>query len=124
MNWPIPKAGGAFVPSQFESVQPNSMKTFSALLLILLLSLGSHAENPAAAGKDAGRAEISGVVTKDPGREPVKKALIELIAENQAEGGDYTAVSGPDGVFHIEGIVPGRYHLFAERTGFLEIDKR
>jgi protocatechuate 3,4-dioxygenase beta subunit len=66
---------------------------------------------------------IEGVVTKDPGGEPVKKALIELIAENQTEGGDYTAVTGPDGRFRIESIVPGRYHLFGERTGLLEIDK-
>ena len=37
---------------------------------------------------------IEGVVTKEPGNDPVRKAVIELIAENQAEGGDYTAVSG------------------------------
>ena len=66
---------------------------------------------------------IEGIVTKEPGSEPVKKALIELIAENQGEGGDYTAVSGPDGGFQIVGILPGRYHLFAERTGLLEVDK-
>ncbi len=76
-----------------------------------------------ATAKPAGRAVIEGIVTKEPGSEPVKKALIELIAENQAEGGDYTAVSGPDGGFQIEGIRPGRYHLFAERTGLLEVDK-
>jgi protocatechuate 3,4-dioxygenase beta subunit len=76
-----------------------------------------------AAAKPASRAVIEGIVTREPGSEPVKKALIELIAENQTEGGDYTAVSGPDGSFHIEGVVPGRYHLFAERTGFLEVDK-
>jgi hypothetical protein len=75
------------------------------------------------AAKAPSRAMIEGVVTKEPGSEPVKKALIELIAENQAEGGDYTAVSGADGGFHIEGILPGRYHLFAERTGLLEVDK-
>ncbi len=75
------------------------------------------------AAKPAGRAMIDGVVTKEPGSEPVKKVLVELIAENQAEGGDYTAVSGIDGTFHIEGIVPGRYHMFAERTGLLEVDK-
>ncbi len=76
-----------------------------------------------ASSKPASRAAIEGLVTKEPGSEPVKKAVIELIAENQSEGGDYTAVSGADGGFRIEGILPGRYHLFAERTGLLEVDK-
>jgi hypothetical protein len=71
----------------------------------------------------ANRAAIAGVVAKDPGGEPVKKALIELIAENQSEGGDYTAITAADGTFRIENITPGRYHLFTERTGFLEVDK-
>jgi hypothetical protein len=66
---------------------------------------------------------VQGRVAKDPGGEPVKKALIELIAENQNEGGDYTAVSGGDGGFRVEGVVPGRYHLFVERTGYLEVEK-
>jgi hypothetical protein len=102
-----------------KSVKPNS-----AYLLIVLMSACAMAQVAGSgATKPAGRAEIDGMVTKEPGSEPVKKALIELIAENQAEGGDYTAVSGPDGGFHIEGIVPGRYHLFAERTGLLEVDK-
>ena len=73
--------------------------------------------------KPSTRAAIEGTVTKEPGSEPQKKALIELVAENQSEGGDYTAVSASDGSFRIEGIVPGRYHLFAERTGLLEVDK-
>jgi len=85
-------------------------------------SVGAQVAGVASA-KPASRAVIEGVVTKEPGSEPVKKALIEVIAENQAEGGDYTAVSGPDGGFHIEGILPGRYHLFAERTGLLEVEK-
>ena len=89
-------------------------------MLVALLGASVLAQ---VAAKPAGRAAIEGMVTKEPGSEPVKKALIELIAENQAEGGDYTAVSGADGGFHIEGIVPGRYHLFAERTGWLEVDR-
>src|SRR4029077_3447082 len=102
----------------------ESMKPVSSFLLICLLGAAAVAQVAAcAAGQPAGRAVIEGTVTKEPGSEPVKKALIELIAENQAEGGDYTAVSGPDGGFRIEGIVPGRYHLFAERTGLLEVDK-
>jgi protocatechuate 3,4-dioxygenase beta subunit len=67
-------------------------------------------------------ASLHGVVTKDPGSEPVKKVLIELIAENQNDGGNYTASTDAEGRFHLEGIVPGRYHLFAERTGYLETD--
>ena len=63
------------------------------------------------------------MVTKDPGSEPVKKALIELIAESQSDGGNYTALTGVDGGFHIENILPGRYRLFVERTGYQEIDK-
>jgi hypothetical protein len=69
------------------------------------------------------RALLSGIVAKDPGSEPVKKALIELIAESQSDGGNYTALTGVDGGFRIENIVPGRYRLFVERTGFQEIDK-
>src|ERR1017187_9010769 len=100
------------------------MKPHSACLLIALIGVCALAQvSGNTVGKPGGRAAIEGVVTKERGREPVKKAVIELIAENQAEGGDYTAVSGPDGGFRIEGIVPGRYHLFAERTGMLEVDK-
>ncbi|SPE34302.1 exported hypothetical protein [Acidobacteriia bacterium SbA2] len=109
---------------KLSPTNPRSTKLGSLCLLSVLL--GAHAVAQVAgnaAAKPAGRAVIEGIVTKEPGSEPVKKALIELIAENQAEGGDYTAVSGPDGGFHIEGIVPGRYHLFAERTGLLEVEK-
>jgi len=103
-------------------------RLLSVLLAIILngVLLGASAVAQVAGSspaKPAGRATIDGTVTKEPGSEPVKKVLVELIAENQAEGGDYTAISGVDGAFHIEGIVPGRYHMFAERTGLLEVDK-
>ncbi len=78
----------------------------------------------AAPARVSARAVVEGIVTKDPTGEPVKKVLVELIAENQSEGGDYTAVSGPDGAFRLENILPGRYRLFAEHTGFLDIDKQ
>jgi len=69
------------------------------------------------------RAVVAGIVAKDPGSEPVKKALIELITESQSDGGSYTALTGVDGGFRIENIVPGRYRLFVERSGYQEIDK-
>ena len=97
------------------------MKLISVCLTLLVL--GGCALGQSTVAGPAGRAVVEGIVTKDPGGEPVKKALIELIAENQSEGGDYTAVTGVDGLFHIEGIVPGRYRLFTERTGLLEVDR-
>lgn len=99
------------------------MKPLLTSLLIALLALSAEAQLPSTPPKASPRAEIEGFVTKALGGEPVKKALIELIAENQSEGGDYTALSGADGSFHIEGIVPGRYRLFVERTGLLEVTK-
>jgi protocatechuate 3,4-dioxygenase beta subunit len=95
------------------------MKLVPALLLSLLLSGSVLAQEATKL-----RATIEGMVSRDPDSQPVKKALIELIAENQAQGGNYTTTTGPDGGFRIENIVPGRYHLFAERTGLLDTDKQ
>jgi protocatechuate 3,4-dioxygenase beta subunit len=99
------------------------MKPISVFLLMLLLGASTAAQIHATATKPDPRAAIEGFVVKDPGSEPVKKALIELIAENQTTGGDYTVITGADGTFRIEGIIPGRYRLFAERTGLLEKQK-
>src|SRR5215469_1350246 len=94
------------------------MKSAPAVLLTLLLSTGVFAQD--ASQSQAG---IEGLVTRDPDSQPVKKALIELIAENQAKGGNYATLTGPDGAFRIENIMPGRYHLFAERRGLLDTSK-
>jgi len=99
----------------------NIMKLISTFLLTILLAASAASQGVPANQKP--HAAIEGIVTKDPSGEPVKKALIELIAEDQTTAGDYTAVSGTDGAFKIEGILPGRYRLFAERTGFLEFEK-
>jgi len=99
------------------------MKLVSASLIAFLVIASAVAQEPAGAGKPASRATIEGIVTKEPGSEPVKKALIELISENQGQGGNYTAITGGDGAFHIENVLPGRYHLFAERTGLLDADR-
>ena len=99
------------------------MKLLPTFLIFLLLATSVVAQNSGALADAPKRAAIEGVVSKEPGSEPVKKALVELIAENQAQGGDYTAVSGADGAFRIENILPGRYRLFVERPGLLDTDK-
>jgi hypothetical protein len=130
---PIPPVGK--VAQVFQILLPmQPMKRSHVLLLFLLLfplALGSGTLRAQSSSSDArpavaasrATASVQGRVAKDPGGEPVKKALIELIAENQNEGGDYTAVTGGDGGFRVEGVVPGRYHLFVERTGYLEVEK-
>lgn len=105
------------------------MKLAHVCLFVLLLGTQLLAQAVAGAetaspSSHSSKALIAGMVVKDPGSEAVKKALIELIAESQSEGGNYTAITGADGSFRIENIAPGRYRLFVERTGFQEVDRR
>jgi len=99
-------------------------------LLFILLGIGvvfsqSTEQTSGAAGEvHPAIALLAGIVTKDPGGEPVKKAIIELIAESQSDGGNYTTLTGIDGSFRIENISPGRYHLFVEHTGYQEVNPR
>jgi cobalamin biosynthesis protein CobD/CbiB len=73
------------------------MKVFSTALVWLVVAAAAlSAQNlpsssSGAQGPATTRASLSGLVTKDPGTEPVKKAIIELIAESQSDGGNYTA---------------------------------
>jgi len=81
------------------------------------------AQSPATAQEPA-KASLKGSVVKEPGGEAVKKAIIELIGENQDEGANHTATSDQDGHFKITGIAPGRYRLFVERAGFIQVEKK
>jgi Carboxypeptidase regulatory-like domain len=120
-----------FRQSKIELTKIELMKLACACLLIVLSGPAeifaqslSVDPNSSSAPAHPSQASVAGFVTKEPASEPVKKALIELIAESQNDGGgNYTAVTGPDGSFHIENVAPGRYRLFVERTGYQEIDK-
>src|SRR5271166_5722539 len=107
-------------PMKLSYVPLLFLSLFSLFLCALgggtLCAQSSSGDARPAATPNRAMASEQGRVAKDPGGEPVKKALIELIAENQNEGGDYTAVTGGDGSFRVEGVVPGRYRLFVERT--------
>ncbi|HVI78493.1 MAG TPA: carboxypeptidase regulatory-like domain-containing protein, partial [Candidatus Acidoferrum sp.] len=100
------------------------MKPILISLAIVLCATAVLAQDVAGVSASHSCAVIMGIVTKDPDSQPVKKALIELIAENQTHGGDYTALTGADGSFRIENVIPGRYHLFAERSGLLDVDRQ
>jgi len=79
----------------------------------------------AASGLDSENASLSGRVVKDPGGEPLKKALVELIGDNTGDTAhNYTATADAEGNVSIPNIVPGRYHLLVERTGYLFVDAK
>jgi len=97
------------------------MKRSLALAFFLLGALLlASAQEPAPA---AHASSIAGTVVKEPGSQPLKKVLVQVVAENQKEGGNYTASTDADGHFHIENVVPGRYRIFIERTGFVGVNE-
>ncbi len=91
-----------------------------AILPLCAVSLVS-AQDPKSAPHPS---SIAGTVVKEPGSQPLKKVLVQVVAENQKEGGNYTASTDADGRFHIENVTPGRYRLFVERTGFVGVNER
>src|SRR5579871_6612388 len=125
-NCPLPKrrsislaSGATHDKIAFEAaaavawtIAPSSptepMKLVSALLFSLFLGASVLAQDLPRQDAAKARATVEGIVTKDPDGQPVKKTLIELIAENQAEAGNYTAITGSEGAFRIENILPGR----------------
>ncbi|MGC2198385.1 MAG: carboxypeptidase regulatory-like domain-containing protein [Terriglobales bacterium] len=95
------------------------------IMAVCLLALTTQvAAQGDAATKEPAKASLAGSVVKEPSGEPLKKAIIELIAENQEEGGNYTATSDQDGHYKIAGIQPGRYRMFVERPGYIEVDQK
>src|ERR1700688_5324776 len=97
------------------------MKRLLALAVFIFSPLlFAGAQSPAPAAR---LSSIAGTVIKQPGSQPLKKVLVQVIAENQKEGGNYTASTDADGHFHIENVVPGRYRIFIEKTGFVGVNK-
>ena len=92
-----------------------------AIALLLLSALLASAQDSAPA---ASASSSAGTVVKEPGSEPLKKALVQVVAEDQKQGGNYTATTDADGHFRIENVLPGRYRLFMEKTGFVEVNGR
>ncbi|MGA8540950.1 MAG: carboxypeptidase regulatory-like domain-containing protein [Terriglobales bacterium] len=92
-------------------------------MLVAMDKKGSvaSAQEPQAATKAS---SIAGTVVKEPGSEPLKKALVQVVAENQQEGANYTASTDADGHFRVENVPPGRYSIFIERTGFIGVNER
>lgn len=100
------------------------MKCSSALVAGYLLIVLAAATAQVAAQPESGGTSLSGAVVKEPGSQPLKKVLLQLVAEDQKQGSNYTATTDSEGRFDIENVQPGRYRLFLERTGFAEVNSR
>lgn len=67
---------------------------------------------------------VAGIVIKQPSSEPLKKVLVQVVAENQKGGRNYTASTDAEGRFSVEGVEAGRYRIFFEKSGFVAINER
>ena len=95
--------------------------TRSLALAVLLSALLASAQQPAPV---ANASFIAGTVVREPGSQPLKKVLVQVVAEDQKQGGNYSATTDADGHFRIENVAPGRYRLFLEKTGLVEVNGR
>jgi hypothetical protein len=67
---------------------------------------------------------LAGTIVDEPGSHPLKKVLVQAVAEDQHQNGTYSATTDTDGHFRIDSITPGRYRVFFEKTGFAEVNGR
>ena len=102
-------------------IQSLMTRSLALAFFVLCALLLSSAQESAPA---ANASSISGAVVQEPGSQPLKKVLVQVVAEDQKQGGNYTASTGADGHFRIENVLPGRYRIFFERTGFVEVNGR
>jgi protocatechuate 3,4-dioxygenase beta subunit len=99
------------------------MKPVLPIFLNLVLAIGVVAQvSRTLSDKDETSATVDGTVVKDPGDQPLKKAIVQVVPDDEG-GSSYTAVSDSEGNFGISSLQPGRYRIFVERSGFIEVDK-
>jgi Carboxypeptidase regulatory-like domain len=92
-------------------------------LLFLIFCL-SALPSPAWAQGSANSGSITGTVISEPGSHPLKKVIVQIVAEDQRENGNRSARTDTDGHFEIKDVPPGRYLLFLEHTGFTDVNAR
>jgi hypothetical protein len=96
-------------------------RSFVFIFFLFNLCLFARAQDSAPTAKAS---SIAGTVVKEPGSQPLKKVLVQVVAEDQKQGGNYTASTDGDGHFRIDNVTPARYRLFVERTGFVGVNDR
>jgi hypothetical protein len=95
-----------------------------AVILVLCLAGFVPRATPQNSSSPSPSASIEGMVSKEPGSQPMKKVVVQVIAEDQNGGSNYTATTDSDGHFRIEKVDGGRYRIYLEKTGFVEVNSR
>lgn len=72
-----------------------------------------------AGGRDKQVCTISGSVVRAGTNDPLTKARVVLISEDDSSAPPYVTITGTEGRFTIEGIRAGRYDLYVERSGYM-----
>ena len=89
--------------------------------MLLSASLGAQPTPDSAASAAAHTARLEGQVLTQTG-EPLRKTTVRLMyyyADRSSNAISYADTTDGAGKFVFEGVLPGRYTLSAERTGFL-----
>ena len=93
------------------------MKFVLSVLLLSLLIPGAHAQDRPS--KPSERCTITGTVVKSTTGEPLKKATVVLLQMEGRRDQPRGATSDANGHFEMTGIDPGKYLLYADRTGYV-----
>ena len=82
-----------------------------AVLVALALAQSAPAPEPA---------RLTGIVLRTDGKTPIPGARVVLAYMSSSPSEDYATLSGSDGRFALQNIIPGRYVLRATSRGFIE----
>ena len=85
----------------------------AALFALAALALAQSAPAPQPT-------RVSGIVVRTDGKTPIPGARVVLAYMSSSPSEDYATLSGPDGRFALQNIIPGRYVLRATSRGFIE----
>jgi len=99
----------------------NIWRTFLSFLLLTAIVRAQSAESRPAC------CTVQGQIVQQAGGLPIKKVDVRLFSVGEFQESEdikYAAVTDAEGRFKIEGVKPGRYRLFFEHAGFVDVEKR
>src|SRR4051794_11574801 len=102
----------------------QSRSKFPFTLTYLFLAVVEFSCIVSAGTRSSGSASLEGSVMDSRTGEPVRKVIVELISEDSEEVKVFTSTTSPEGRFSFDTLLPGRYRVFAERTGFIEVNQK